>query len=492
MIDYPIYCQIHRLHHQEGLRAAQIARHLNLDVKTVTRWLARKDYQPRKAHPKASKLDPFKSQIIHWLNSYDYSAAQVLIKLRELGYPGQYTIVKDFVRQVRPKEKKAYLTLNFEPAQCAQVDWASYGSIPVENTQRKLSFFAMVLCYSRMLYVEFTLSQSQEQFLACHLNAWDYFGACVKEVMVDNCKVAVLAHPPGGPVVLQPRYLEFAQYYGFSIKACSAGQPQQKGRVENAVAYVKKNFLAGREITTLSSLNAQGREWLDTVANQRLHGTTKEKPSYRFEAEKPQLQSLPLHPYDCGLLRELRVSKRCRVTFESNHYSVPPKLVGLRLPVKIYPDKIRIYHQNNLVAQHPRSYGRALDFEQPDHARPLLAQKYKNKDQRLMIGFLALTPKAQAYLDELKQRRLNTIVHVRKIMALCEGYGEDAVARALEDALEFGAFSSEYIINLLEQHARPSAEPGAIHLTRSEDLLELELPEPDLSIYDQEQPPQSS
>ena len=127
------------------------------------------------------------------------------------------------------------------------------------KTSRRLSFFVMVLAYSRMMYLEFTLSQAQEHFLACHRHALEYFGASPKEIMVDNCKVAVLARPANEPPVFQPAYLDFAQHYGLAIKACAVRRPQEKGRVENAVAYVKKNFLTGLELSSLATVNLAAR-----------------------------------------------------------------------------------------------------------------------------------------------------------------------------------------------------------------------------------------
>ena len=127
------------------------------------------------------------------LQAHAFTAAQILVRLREQGFAGGYSIVKDYVRSIRPPKSRAYLTLAFAPGECAQVDWGSYGSVAVGNTRRRLSFFAMVLCYSRMLYVEFTVSQSLEHFLACHKNAFDFFGHVPKKIMVDNLKSAVLS-----------------------------------------------------------------------------------------------------------------------------------------------------------------------------------------------------------------------------------------------------------------------------------------------------------
>jgi hypothetical protein len=103
------------------------------------------------------------------------------------------------------------------------------------------------------------------------------------------------------------------------------------------------------------------------------------------------------------------------------------------------------------------------------------------------MKFMALTPRAEAYHRCLADKRANPHHHVQKIVALAECYGADKVARALEDALEYHAYSAEYIANLLAQRERPHVEPSALHLTRRSDLLDLELPAPDLSIYHRHQ-----
>lgn len=176
MIGYSTYCQIHSLQKRDGLNIRQIARELDLHPATVSRWLKQASYTQRKPVKRASRLDPHKGTIVRLLQRHDYSATQILRQIREAGYEGGFTIVKDFVRLVRPPGKPAYLTLSFEPGECAQVDWGSAGSIQVGSTRRRLSFFAMVLCHSRMIYVEFTLSETQEQFLSCHEHAFEYFG----------------------------------------------------------------------------------------------------------------------------------------------------------------------------------------------------------------------------------------------------------------------------------------------------------------------------
>jgi transposase len=484
MIDYQTFHQIRHLHQQDHLTAAQIARQLDLHPQTVAKWMARPKYQRRAQPKRKSKLDPFKSTVARLLAQHPFTAQQVFQRLREGGYAGGYTILADHVRQVRPVHGPAFLTLQFAPGQGAQVDWGSAGWLRVGATRRRLSFFVMVLCYSRRMFVEFTLAQTQEHFLAGHQHAFEYFGGVSAEVMVDNCKTAVLSHPLGQPAVFHPRYQDCAQHYGFTIKACGARKPHEKGRVEKAVHYVKQNFLAGLELASLEAINAAARQWLDQVANVRVHGETHQVPQELFAQERMHLRPLTVLPYDLATLHPVLASRRCRVTFETNRYSVPPACAGQSLTLKVTPDRLYLYHRDQLIAEHVRSYDRHQDCERAEHVEELLAQRRQARAQQLLPRFLALSPKAAEYYRRLEEKRGNPRHHVQKIVALSEIYGAEKVQRALEDAWAYQAFSCEYIANLLEQRARPTAEPGALHLTRQQDLLDLDLPAPDLSLYD--------
>ena len=488
MIDYQTYCQIRHLFTDKALGLRQIARQLKLGLNTVRKWARRQTFQ-RAAQPKRpSKLDPFKGDIVRLLEQHPYSAQQIFQRLKEQGYPGRYSILKAFVRQVRPKPRTAFLTLRFEPGQCAQVDWGCAGSVPVGSTRRRLSFFLMVLAFSRKMYLEFTLAETLEHFLACHQHAFEYFGGVARQAWVDNCKVAVLSRA-ADTVVFNPRYLDFAQHYGFQIRACGVGQPQEKGRVENGVGYVKKNFLNGLELLDFQIVNPAARHWLETVANVRVHGQTQRTPQELFPQEKLK----PLHPlpYEAALLDTVRVNSQFRIKVDGNRYSVPCQYASSQLTLKRHADRLLVYDQEKLVAEHVRRYDRHQDYELPDHVAPLLLHRKKAREQKLFLRFLALCPKAHDYYQQLEQRRLNPQHHVQKIVALSELYGTEAVARALEDAFTYQAFSCEYITNILQQRQRPAQEPGALHLTRQTDLLELELPAPDLSIYDSKDHPDS-
>lgn len=484
MIGYERYCQI-KAAAAAGRNVTQIAAELGLHRQTVAAWLARQRYERSRGaqKPRRSKLDPYRSTIARFIEAYPLTAMQVWHKVKEQGYDGGYSILKEYVRRIRPKRTEAFLTLKFAPGQCAQLDWGSFGSVEIDGTRRALSFFVLVLGYSRWLYVEFTLGQSQEWFLGCHQRAFEALGAVPRELIVDNCKTAVLSHVPGAEPIYNAQYLDFARHYGFRIKACGPGHPQSKGIVENAVRYVKRSFLCGRQITRFEELNPAVKLWLQTVANVREHGETKSRPIDRLEQERAHLIALNAQPYAAVHTRTVRASRRCRVTLETNRYSVPPKYAGSVLTAQLSSDSVRLYAETTLVAEHVRRFGRRLDLENPDHVRELEALKKTGARQRLLLCFLGLTPAAGPYHRALADRRMNAGHHLNRIVELIPTYGVHAVGQAIENAHALGAYSSDYIVNLLEQSARRLPEAGPLHLTHAPEALELELPAPDLTPY---------
>jgi transposase len=480
MIDYTTWCAL-REGAEKHLTPEQLAKALQLNVKTVRRWIGR-PYAPRQAVRKGSKLDPFKGRIVRWLETHPLSAQQVFQRLRDEGYGGGISIVKDYVRAIRPRPREAFLSLAFAPGEAAQVDWGEFGSIAVGNTRRRLSFFVMVLAWCRQMYVEFTLSQSMEQFLAAHVNAFNALGV-PRKVMVDNLRCAVLRHPRGERAEFNPRYLDFARHYGFEAVACAVAKGNEKGRVERGVGYVKGNFLNGLDLPDFAALNPAVQVWLESVANVRLHRETHKRPVDLWAEERPHLQTVNPRPFDVGRVLALGANRQFRVNFETNHYSVPARFAGSPVTVKAYPDRLCIYHNEELIARHPRSFERHRDIEDPDHPKVLVAQRRHARDAHVLKRFLGLSPLAAKYHVGLIERRGNALAHVRKIVALAEIHGDEPVQRAMADALEFEAFSSEYIAHLIDARERKLPEASPLVLMRRQDALDLELPPADLSAY---------
>jgi len=247
-------------------------------------------------------------------------------------------------------------------------------------------------------------------------------------------------------------------------------------------------MLAGLALPgSLTAVNTAGRQWLDTVANVRIHRETRARPCDLLAADRAAMLPLPPLPADTSVTRLVRVTNRCRVTLDTNRYSVPHVYASQRLTLHAFADRLCLYHDHRLVATHHRSYERHRDYENPDHVRELLDRRQRARDAKWLMSFLALTPLAQQYHDELHPRHLNPRVHIRNIIALTEIHGPDAVAEAIRDAIACQAYSSQYIQNILDQRQRPPARPGPLHLTRRADMLELDLPAADLTAYEPKQ-----
>ena len=483
MIEYETYCIIKRMN-EEGLKPSQIATRLGLSAKTVKKYLLQDRFRQQVRPGRVGKLDLYRERIKQLLERYNYSSAQVLRIIREEGYTGGSSILRDYVAKVRPATSKAFFILKFAPGEAAQVDFAYCGTISVENVRRRLYVFAMTCCHSRMMFVKFIMRQNMEHFLQCHREAFEYFGAVPRKVMVDNCKVAVLDNPRHADPVFNPRYGDLAAHYGFRMEACAPRCPHEKGRVERAIGYIKGNFLNGMETGTLEALNHDAREWMEQTANVRMHSVTKRRPVDMFPDDHNAMSPLPLMPYNCAVSAPKTANSQCRVVFESNRYSVPAKIAGKKVEMAVLPDKIILRYENQEVAEHRRSYGNNLDIVDPEHEKSLLEHRRLAGNSRIIKSFLSMGEVAEQYYHGLRKRRLNHDSHVRKIMALVDRYGKDEIIKAMADGMHFDAFSAEYINNIVDIRSRKLPEPGPLMLTRKSECLEIELDEPDLSIYD--------
>ena len=208
------------------------------------------------------------------------------------------------------------------------------------------------------MYLEFTVSADAAWFLRCHLHAFQYFGGIPRELLHDNLKTVVLDRASNGAIHWNPRYLDFADYYGFTPKACQPYRAQTKGKVESGVKYVRGNFWPGLQFLDLADLNRQALDWLNGVANVRLHGTTGEVPFARLPLE--ELQPVGAKPtYDTSLITYRRSSSDCLVSYEGNYYSVPALYAKQRLLLKEteHSELIVLTPQGDEIARHRLAHG---------------------------------------------------------------------------------------------------------------------------------------
>lgn len=482
MLDDACFCPLQHLHAQQGLNASQSANDVSLDPRTVASWLAQEHVRPRQPSTRHSTRDPLQQDMVRRLERYPSAAAQGCQRRREHGFDGGSASVTASGRPVRPRRQPACLTLACAPGECAQVDWGACGSVQGGQTQRRRRVFVLVLCSSRMMSVEGTVSQTMEHFLACHQHACECFGGLPNHVMVDNRTSAVRKRALGDAPVLQPKSRDVATHNGCPIAPCHVGKGHEQGRVEHGVGSVTKPCLAGLAIPDCSALHPAARQWLETGAHGRLHGATRDTPTALGHTERPSLRPLPRHPCASATVSQGRASRQCRMTLEPNRSAVPAHDAGHALTRTTDPDRRCLSLGDHRMARHTRRDARFQDVEDPAHPRPLLEQRKQARDQQLCRRFLARSPRAEAYDLTREERRLHPHHHVRTIVALSEIYDPQAVARAMEDALVYEAFSSESSANLVEQRARFTPEASACHLTRRDDLLEVRRAQPDLRL----------
>ncbi|OPY10511.1 MAG: Integrase core domain protein [Syntrophus sp. PtaB.Bin138] len=476
---------IRHLFFVEKLAKKVIARQLNLDPKTVRRALAKETFSNRQSLSRPSKLDPFREKIAALMKTYPgISVVRIHEEIRKGGYDGGISILRTHVRSLKP-EKQAFLYIRTLPGEEAQVDWASTGRIG----DRKSSCFLMVLSFSKMIYIEFFPSQSLENFLAGHVHAFHYFQGIPRKIRYDNLKSVVL-NRLGPNIQFNRRFLDFAAHYLFDPSVCNVRSPQEKGRVENAVKYVKNNFLAARTFGSLADCNQQAADWRDHTANVRIHGSAKARPIDLFrEKEQSALISLPRTDYDTRMTCSVKSSSQCLVRFDTNRYSVPFPQASMLLTLKADDQFVSIYDKERLIAEHARSYDRHQVIENPEHVKGLLGARPQGAAFKHRDAICALGESAGQYLDALAKTELRLDKQFQKILDLIDLFGKSEVAAAIEHALQHGAFGHEYLRNIILANRRARAEtkpPGTPSSKINPDLIRtIWVEERNPEIYDQ-------
>ena len=452
------------------------------------RWRRRVCRRALAGAGRGANAEPYLALLLAKLEAHpSLTSRRLFLIAREAGYGGGYRTLCRAVERLRPAARPAFRTLVFAPGEAAQVDWGCAGTIRCGSVRRRLSYFVMVLCHSRMLYVELALGEATEHWLMAHRRAFEFFGGVPRRVMVDNCKTAVAWRRPGQEPQINASYLLFAQRYGFEVVPCGVRKPWEKGRVENAVGYVRKSFLAGRPIEEFETLKLALRCWLDETANRRDHNATGARPADLFgNEERPALRPLPEVPHPCAVRRVAVADSRFRVAVDGNKYSLPSAFAGRQVEVELRDDLVSLYHGRDLVAEHPRCYDRKQEIVRDEHDHELRVRRSQAQRQKSMAAFMKLGAVATRYLAGVRQCRLGgEDRHAARIADMIQTFGRDAVRRAVEDAVEMETFSTEAVYNLCSVRADAPPEAAShLHLLRNRDLLGMTVPDTDLTRYD--------
>ncbi len=482
MIDRQTVFEIHRLHNL-GWKERKIARKLAISRPTVRKYI--EDPEPVRQHrnPRGSKLNPFRDLIQAFVEEDpEVNAAVILQHIKEQGFDGKITIVRDYLRALRGQRRlpTAFIRFESDPGKQMQIDWGHFGHLVYKDTKRKLYALAVIECYSRMIYVEFTHSQNQSALHQCLLNAFTFFGGTSQEIVVDNMVTAVIERK-GSLIRFNDAFLDFLRVFSIVPIACNVAAPHEKGKIENAIKYLRYNFWPLRTFTDLDDVNRQVRRWLDTVANVRVHQTTLECPRDRFEGVglKPLPELLP----DCRETETLRVYNDFAVRFDGNTYTTPPWAIGKHVTLKADRQRVIIFHQHKKLAVHDRCWQRGHRVETPSHkdqVRKLQRKLWLDKD---IAAFSSIGKEAVTYLQALSQARQPIKKNVSKLLSLKDDYGTTSIIYALKRALVHNAIGADYIENILYQEMTPKKQHPPVRLNK-EALNNIRLPEPSLAEYD--------
>jgi transposase len=461
---------------RQGQSNRAIAKDLGIDRKTVSRYRAWATEQSLLAGPlpslsnlhqllgetlkgppppqNTSTVEPYREMVVG-LRKKGVEIAAIHERLKEQGYIGSYASVYRFVSHLEPHTPNVTVRVETRPGEEGQVDFGYAGKMidPETGNLRRTWVFVMTLSWSRHQYVEFVFDQKTETWLRLHRNAFAFFEGVPERIVPDNLKAAIVRGCWGDEPQAQQSYRECAEHYDFLIAPCRPRTPEHKGKVESGVRYVKRNFLGGREPTTIVQANRDVRRWVNTTAGQRVHGTTKDKPLERFKTERTALKPLPNSPYDMAVWKQVKLHRDCHLIFDQAYYSTPFRLVGQQLWVRGGSREVQIYTSDyQLVATHARAQRPGRRLTNLDHlphhkVAGLLLTRESCRQQATAIG-----PSTQEvvgrFLDHRPEDRLRT---AGRLLRLADRFGQQRLEAACTRALRFDDPAYMTIKHILEQ-----------------------------------------
>jgi transposase len=468
-MDEALQSQARHLYTIEKLSIRQVACKLGISKNKAHRLISTDALARRTPEP---IIRPYEGLIHEWYREYPFlQAIQVYERLREYGFTGGYTAVKEYTIAFREKKsKKAYHELEFLPGQEAQVDWM----------QRALPFgvvygFVYLLSYSRYLYVKFYLRNSMEFFLDGHMEAFRETGGVPGTNRYDNLKSVVISRKP--ELTYNARFLDFAMHYGFSLYACNPGKANEKGRVERVIRDIGA-FIGTNTFGSIEELNNKVGLWrIDR--NNRIHRTTGVKPADALKKER--LKGLPQIPYRPYRAQPAVISTTGFVYFDTNRYSVPSSYSEQACDILAYPRHIEIVIKDRKIAAHPRSFQKKTKIESPSHREKLLETTPNFKQQRIYQLMKAMHQGIEEFLKYAEAEGQEPMAVAYGLFKLLRGSAKETIISAVKEALGNKIYKLTYVQSLL----MPSGyQNNPVH-PQDTGLLSIDYEGRDLGDYDE-------
>jgi transposase len=468
-MEATVWNQIKHLYEVEKLSIRQIANKLRMARKTLARVI--RNERVMRSYPD-SMLRPYERLIDQWYQEYPFlKASQVYERLKSYGFKGSYGTVSVWTQKYRQKRRQAYHELTFLPGEEAQVDWIE------ERLPWGVAYgFAMILAYSRYLYVRFYPRQSLEFFLEGHIEAYREMGGVARRHRYDNIKTVVIERSP--ELRFNAQCLDFARHFGFSIHLCNPYRANEKGRIERALRDLR-DFLRVNTFQDLNELNRKVSLWR-TERNKRIHRSTQKPP---FETLKEEtLKALPAIPYRPYRVVLASISKTGFVEFETNRYSVSSSYAERACEIFAYPDHLEVMVKGNRIAFHRRSFNRKEKIEDPTHRETLLRMTPQFKSQRIYQLVDQMDPTLHHFLHEAGQEDQAPLDIAYEFFKLLKHVSKAMLLSAVREANRIGTFKIRYVQSLLQV---PKPQPQNPVFPQESKLLDIDYERRNLKDYDE-------
>jgi transposase len=491
--------KIRRAFYLEHKSIRQIARelqHSRAKVRQAIESAEAAKYTLQQPRP-APVLGPYKARVDELLAESErmprkqrYTCGKIYQLLQAEGYTGATSTLRGYIAQRRREKRRpqVYIPLEFDPGRDAQVDWGE-AEVILAQEQISVQLFIMRLCYSRRLFVMAFPSQKQEAFLEGHVQAFHHFQGVPRRIAYDNLKTAVQRVLEGRNRQEQRAFVLFRSHYLFDSRFCTPGQGHEKGRVEDGVGFARRNFLV--PLPVVASYAALNAHLLAACVadDQRRVDRQPLTVGQAWEQEKPHLLPLPEKDYDCCATELVTLNGFCQVEFETNRYSVPAERRFHHLVLKAYPFRVDVLHMDDVIASHPRCYGRQQDILDPLHYLPLLEQRPGAFEHAKPIRRWRASwpPVYERLLTQLRTRwpEGRGVREFVRILKLHQSYPAEQIAQAVEQALSYGCPHADGVQLCLNQLNPPQAPQTALDLHPWPQLARVSHPLPDLACYDQ-------
>jgi transposase len=399
-------------------------------------------FGPAPQPPKTpSSLEPYREAVQRFVEQ-GLEMTAIFQRLKEqYEYRGSYSSVRRYVPHLRPQEVETYVRVHCEPGEEMQVDFGNVGDLfdPKTGKVRPAYAFVATLSHSRHQYAELVFDQKIATWIGLHQRAFRYFGGVPKRVVLDNLKAGVIQALVIDPV-LGETYRKLAQHYGFLASPNKPRTPRHKGKVENGVHYLQRNFMAGQQFVDLPSANQHLWDWIKETAGRRVHGTTQQIPLVVFrEVEQKALLPLPIEPFTLCEIRTAKVHPDCHIVVDNSYYSVSYRQVGKEVEVHIHERVVEIYVGQELIRTHLRSNHKGQWRTEMEDYPPYKAEYLTQTPAYCRQVAARIGPSTLQVVEELlSDKVLERLRSVQAILQLEKSVGSVRLEAACKRALYFG------------------------------------------------------